>query len=75
MLPVYRATGHNGIRKCDGRGNVTYYKDSRGYEEWREYDDDNNVAFSKGSDGIKIWFTYDQHNRLVMYVTHYVNIY
>jgi len=59
------------IERFDEMGNVIYYRDSEGNEEWREYDEKNNVTHYRDSDngGCEEWYEYDEDGNC----THYRN--
>ena len=48
----------------DKNGNITYNKDSYGFEYWNEYDSNNNQTHYKDSDGFEEWNEYDSNNNL-----------
>ena len=51
--------------KFDERGNLLYYKNSYGYEEWYEYDKNDNLIYYKDSKKVKFWREYDKNNNLI----------
>ena len=43
--------------KYDANGNMIYYKNSDGFEEWWDYDTNGNVIHHKDSNGTEYWNT------------------
>ena len=43
----------------DDKGNLTHYKNSRGYEKWNEYDSNGKLTHSKNSNGYEKWYDED----------------
>ena len=51
----------------DSNNNVTYYKNSRGYEFWHEYDSNHNMIHYKDSTGYESWKEFDSNNNVIHY--------
>ena len=49
----------------DTNGNITYQKDSNGYETWYDYDSHNNLIHEKHSSGYEEWYDYDSEGRMI----------
>lgn len=53
------------VNKFDSNGNITYIKDSTGYEEWFDYDDKGNIIHYKNSSGYESWNEFDSNGNLI----------
>ena len=58
---------NDSFREYDKNNNVTYYKNSTGYEFWREFDKNNNLIHYKNSNGYEYWREFDKNNNLIHY--------
>ena len=56
---------NNVIKKCDGKGNEIYCKESLGLEIWKEFDKNNNIIHLKTSTGYEFWEEFDKDNRII----------
>jgi len=55
------------IEQYDERGNLIYYRDSGGCEEWSEYDENGACTHYRNSDGYECWYEYDENGAWVYY--------
>lgn len=53
------------MEKRDDFGNLTYYKDSKGFEYWYEYDANNRIVHYKDSTGYEYWKDYYPNGDIV----------
>ena len=52
------------VKKYDKKGNIIYYKGSKGYEVWNEYDTNGKLIHHK-SNIFEYWYEYDSNGNMI----------
>jgi len=52
------------VKKYDEKGNLTYYKDSDGFEQRWKYDEKGNSTYYKDSDGFERWCEFNTQGEI-----------
>ena len=61
------------LQEYDDNGNLIYYKDPSGYEEWWEYDKKGNCIHSKDSTGYEEWWEFDENGKRISHKIEFIS--